>query len=125
MIEGLGKLARCVLTGGQVHDCTQANILLEQLPNDGKVKSVTADKAFDTNAILQAIEGLGAEAVIPSKQTRVEPRTLNSTQYRNRNLIERFFCRIKHFRRIATRYDKLAERFCSFIALAASYIWLT
>jgi transposase len=114
-----------VLTGGQVHDCTQANGLLEQLPSDGTVKSVTADKAFDTNAILQAIEGLGAEAVIPSKETRVAPRTLNSNQYRNRNLIERFFCRIKQFRRIATRYDKLAERFSSFIAIAAAYIWLT
>ena len=89
------------------------------------MKSVTADKAFDTNAILQAIQELGAEAVIPSKETRVEARTLNSHQYRNRNLIERFFCRIKHFRRIATRYDKLAERFSSFLALAAAYIWLT
>jgi len=118
-------LARCILTGGQVHDCTQAKPLLEGMPVDGSVKSVTADKAFDVDALLEFIEGeLKATAVIPSKVNRREPRELDTARYRSRNLVERFFCRIKQFRRVATRYDKLAERFSSFVSLAAAYVWL-
>lgn len=118
-------MAKYVLTGGQVHDCTQVDTLLEEMPRDGSVKSVTADKAFDTDAILKLIEEeLNATAVIPSKSNRREPRELDQAQYRNRNLVERFFCRIKQFRRIATRYDKLSERFGSFIMLASAFIWM-
>lgn len=118
-------MAKCILTGGQAHDCTQAKPLLEGMPVDGSVKSVTADKAFDVDALLEFIEDeLKATAVIPSKANRREPRDLDKDRYRGRNLVERFFCRIKQFRRVATRYDKLAERFSSFVALAAAYIWL-
>lgn len=83
-----------------------------------------ADKAFDADALIAAIENTGAKAVIPSKSNRVRPRDFDRHQYKHRNLIERFFCRLKHFRRIATRFDKLASRFSSFIALVAAFIWL-
>lgn len=124
-MEGLGNLAKCILTGGQVGDSTQAEPLLSGMPTDGSVKSVTADKAFDADAILRFIEvELKATAVVPSKSNRRVPRELDVAQYRNRNLVERFFCRIKQFRRIATRYDKLSERFFSFIMLASAFIWM-
>ncbi|OZI15618.1 hypothetical protein CE195_00320 [Sodalis-like symbiont of Philaenus spumarius] len=67
---------------------------------------------------------LGMQAVIPSKENRLEQRTLDKHLYASRNLLERFFCRIKKFRCVATCYDKLSERFASFVALTAAFIWL-
>ena len=78
----------------------------------------------DTDAILEHLAHQGIEAVIPPRSHRTVQRSYDRHQYKNRNLVERFFCRIKQFRRIATRYDKLSERFASFVALAASFIWL-
>ncbi|OZI15613.1 IS5/IS1182 family transposase [Sodalis-like symbiont of Philaenus spumarius] len=81
-------------------------------------------RTYDTNAILQHLKSLGIQAVIPSKENCLEQRTLDKHLYASRNLIERFFCRIKQFRHVATRYEKLSERFASFIALTAAFIWL-
>jgi len=121
LVEGLGHLARFVLTGGQAHDITQAATLLQEIdPN-----AVVADKAFDADHLREHIAQLGAKAVIPPRSNRNHPASYDKYQYKNRNLIERYFCRIKHFRRIATRYDKLAQRFASFIALVAAFVWLT
>ena len=103
-----------------MHDSTQAEILLEEM----KPQAVLADKAYDTNALLDCIAGKNAKAVIPPKANRREQREFDKHQYRNRNLIERYFAHIKQFRRVATRYDKLASRFASFVALAASVLWL-
>jgi transposase len=119
-VEGLGQLARFILTGGQVHDVTQAQSLIEQM----QPEAVLADKAYDADALLVCIESKNAKAVIPSKANRKEQREFDRHQYRNRNVIERFFARLKQFRRVATRYDKLASRFGSFVALAASVLWL-
>ena len=123
-MEGLGNLCGWKLTGGQVHDCTQAPGLL-QAADTSTTKTIAADKAYDTDAILKKIqEEIRATAVIPAKANRRDPRPIDLELYKNRNLIERFFCRIKQFRRIATRYDKLANRFSAFIALAAAVVWL-
>jgi transposase len=86
--------------------------------------AVVADKAFDANSLIRTIEQVGAKVVIPPMMHRVDQRAYDRHLYKDRNLIERFFCRLKHFRRIATRYDKLASRFSSFIAIVASFIWL-
>lgn len=120
VVEGLGQLAKWRLTGGQTHDVTQAISLLEGIC----AGAVLADKAYDANEVLRKIEDDGAKAVIPLKNNRKQHREFDVEQYKNRNLIERFFCRIKQFRRIATRYEKLASRYSSFIALTASFIWL-
>lgn len=120
LVEGLGQLARWTLTAGQVHDITQAQGLIQGL----SPRTVAADKAFDADAFIAAIERCGAVAVVPPKSNRRVTRAFDRHQYKHRNLIERFFCRIKQFRRIATRYDKLASRFSAFIALTASFIWL-
>ena len=89
-----------------------------------KPQAVLVDKADDTNSLLQCIADKNAKAVIPRKANRKDLRKFDKHQYRNRNLVERFFARIKQFRRVATRYDKLASRFASFVALTASVLWL-
>jgi transposase len=94
--------------------------LLDGLP----AEAILADKAYDADEVLETIKEAGAKAVIPLKNNRKQQREFDAEQYKNRNLIERFFCRIKQFRRIATRYEKLASRYSAFIALAASFIWL-
>lgn len=113
-------MARWTLTAGQTHDCQQAAPLLEGLHPD----AVVADKAYDADALIAHIREIGAAVVIPPRINRLEQRSFDKHQYKHRNLIERFFLRIKHFRRIATRYDKLAERFSSFIAIVAVFLWL-
>lgn len=113
-------MARWTLTAGQTHDSQQAIPLLEGLHPD----AVVADKAYDADALIAHIREMGAAAVIPPRANRLEQRPFDKHQYQHRNLIERFFLRIKHFRRIATRYDKLAERFSSFIAIVATFLWL-
>jgi transposase len=75
-------------------------------------------------ALLACIANKQAKAVIPPRATRKVQRPFDRHQYRNRNVIERFFARIKQFRRVATRYDKLASRFASFVALTVSLLWL-
>ena len=119
-VEGLGQLARFILTGGQVHDVTQAQALIETV----EPQAVLADKAYDANALLECIGEKKAKAVIPPTAARKVQRAYDRHQYRNRNVIERFFAKLKQFRRVATRYDKLASRFASFIALTASLFWL-
>ena len=120
LVEGLGNLAHWEITGGQVHDVTQAQTLLSGV----SAQAVIADRAFDNDALVDYIVEGGSAAVIPPKSNRRNPRDFDRHQYQHRNLIERFFCRFKQFGRIATRYDELASRFSSFIALAVACIWL-
>jgi transposase len=114
----MGRMIQGLLTAGQVHDITQAEQLLHGVP----AKKVVADKAYDAQALRLAIDAAGAKAVIPPRANRREPACWSKKVYCHRNLIERFFCRIKHYRRIATRYDKLAERFASFVCLVAAIV---
>lgn len=97
-----------------------AAALLQGVPTE----AVVADKAFDTDALLDTIAAMNAKAVIPPRANRKVQRQWDVHQYKNRNLIERYFCRLKQFRRVATRYDKLTRRFESFVHLSAAYCWL-
>ncbi len=119
-VEGLGQLARFVLTGGQVNDVTQSLTLIETI----EPQAVLADKAYDAGYLVACINSKNAKAVIPSQASRKLQREHDRHLYRNRNVIERFFAKLKQFRRVATRYDKLASRFGSFVALTASLLWL-
>jgi transposase len=94
--------------------------LIENLPG----QAVVADKGYDADHFVAKIKATGAEAVIPPRSNRLAPREFDRHLYRARNLVERFFARLKHFRRIATRYDKLAKSFLSFIHLACAFVWL-
>lgn len=111
---------RCLLTGGEVADITQAPALLENI----KTKAVLADQGYDANALIDSIEANGAVAVIPSKGNRLIQRVYDRHLYKDRNLVERFFSRIKQFRRIATRYEKLDRNYLSFVHLVCAYVWM-
>ena len=121
VVDGLGNLARFCLTGGERHDITEAANLIEGMQNVG---AVVADKAFDANSLLAVIEAMKAMAVIPPKANRIELRSYDKHVYKSRNLVVRFVARLKQFRRIATRYDKLDIRFEAFISIAATLTWL-
>lgn len=121
LTDATGHPLRFIVTAGQVNDCTQANRLLEGVQ---KTAHVIADKAYDTEGILQKIAELGASAVVPPKSDRKEQRYYDRELYKKRNLIERTFNKLKRFRRIATRYDRKALYFKSFLYLAASLMWL-
>jgi len=89
-----------------------------------KVEAVLADKGYDADYIVESIENnLNSEVVIPPKINRKVLRHYNKEIYKQRNLIERLFNRIKNFRRVATRYDKTSSSFLSFIQIACVFIW--
>ena len=86
--------------------------------------AVLADKGYDADAIVEMIEWSGAEAVVPPKANRIEQREYDRDAYKQRNRVERFFQKIKEFRRIATRYERLNATFGAMLYLVASIIWL-
>ncbi len=85
---------------------------------------VLADKGYDTDRVLAGVQGLGAQVVIPSKQNRRVERAIDRNLYRDRNKVERFFNRLKQFRRLATRYDKTASSFLGFVHFVCALLWL-
>ena len=95
----------------------------ELLRTAGPIARLIADKAYDTNRLRSRLAGQGIEAVIPSIARRKPLISHDRAAYRQRNLIERMFARLKDFRRIATRYDKLARNFLAGVLLAATVIW--
>jgi transposase len=120
-VDALGNPLRVILTAGQIADIDQAAALIKDHP----ATFVVADKGYDADAFVSMISAQDGQAVIPPRSNRLHPRSFDRHIYRDRNLIERFFARIKHFRRIATRYDKLAKSFLSFIHIACAFVWLT
>ncbi len=119
-VDSLGNPVRVILTAGQISDIGQAGALIKDQP----AEFIVADKGYDSDAFIETITAQGCQAVIPPRSNRLTPRTFDRHIYKDRNLIERFFCRIKQFRRIATRYDKLAQAFLSFVHLACAFVWL-
>jgi transposase len=118
----LGRPLAVLLTGGQAADCQAAEPLLAQVPADIVVH---ADKGYDTDRVRRLIEERGSAPNIPPKVTRRWKNCFSPYLYRGRNAIERMFGRLKDFRRIATRYDKLAVNFLAAVCLAATVsYWL-
>ena len=111
---------RFILTAGQIHDSRQAEELIEGFDFD----KLLADKGYDSDRFRGFIETAGGEAVIPSNRARSQAIPYDKDLYRERNLIERLFSKIKHFRRIATRYEKTALSFASMLSLVGAIIWL-
>jgi transposase len=118
--DALGRPLRFILTGGEAHDITTAPQLLADLSAGG----VIADKAYDSNALRDLIAEAGAQAVIPSKTSRNLVIPHDAVAYALRNRIERFFNKLKHFRHIATRYDRRAIHFLACLHLASAMIWM-
>ena len=109
------------LTAGQSHDGKAADDLLDRVAA-GTI--LLADKAYDADRIRATLREKGAFANIPPKSNRRSKPYFSTWLYRERNLIERFFSKLKHFRRVATRYDKLAENFLAMVQLASIRLWL-
>ncbi|MDI3466103.1 MAG: Mobile element protein [Nitrospira sp.] len=120
MCDALGNPLRFIVTGGERHDSTQAQALLEGF----HAHAVLADKGYDADELVKSIQQTGALVVIPPRSNRTVLRNYDKALYKERNLVERMFGYLTHFRRVARRYDKTALSFLSFVQLAASYLWL-
>ena len=109
-----------MLTPGQAHDLTCAEPLLDAVDPG----ALLGDKAFDADPFIATLARRDITPVIPPKANRKAPRSCDFALYCERNLIERFFNKLKHFRAIATRYDKLARNFLAGVQLACAMILL-
>ena len=121
MVDALGLPVRFVLTPGQASDKTTFPLLIEGLR---LARDVVADRGFFARTIIERIEAEGAKAHIPSQSNLRVRRVVDRDIYRQRNLVERFFSKLKHFRRVATRYDKLARNFFAAVLLASTRLWM-
>lgn len=119
-VDALGNPIRLLLTAGQASEYGQANQLIEGF----FPKFVLADKGYDSDAFEEAIIASNASPVIPARKNRIVPRYYDKELYKERNLVERFFQKLKHFRRIATRYERLARNYASMLSLVSTVIWL-
>jgi transposase len=111
---------RLALSPGQTHEMKLAYELLGDLAH----VNVIGDRAYDAKPLAEQLEAHGCTVVIPSNPTRAELREYDKHVYRERCLVEHFFQRIKRFRRIAMRFEKLARNFLAFVLLAAVLVWL-
>ena len=120
-MDALGNPTGFFLTGGQASDLAGADALLPQVA----AGALLADRGYDAEArVLAPLREAGTVAVIPPKRDRKEQRAYDAILYEARHLIENFFCKLKQFRAIATRYDKTARNFLAAVYLAATVIWL-
>jgi transposase len=120
LVDALGNPANLALTAGQIHDLVCAQDLIE----NADPAALIGDKAYDADALIDTLAKREITPVIPPKANRKTKRDCDFALYRERNLIERFFNKIKHYRAIATRYDKLARNFLAAVQLVASVILL-
>lgn len=121
-MDGLGNPLYFQLTGGNVHDSTVAIEVLSHL--DISDSTILADKAYGTNEILNYIQKQDGDYAIPPKSNTRNPWRCDRVLYKERHLVECFFLKLKQFRRVATRYDKLASSFLAFVYIAAIAILL-
>jgi len=121
LTDALGRPLELVLTPGQAHDCPAAAHLIGRL-KPGSI--LLADKAYDADWLRAAISETGAAPNIPSMSRRKWKACFSPMLYKARNQIERFFSKIKHFRRIATRYEKHAANYLAMLKIASAIIWM-
>ena len=114
VVDGLGNLTTFTVTAGQYSEYPQASSLLSHYHNT----TILADKGYDSRSLIETLRQQGCKAVIPSRRTNHHPRNVDRHLYKERHLIETFFNKIKEYRKIANRYDKLAE------VSAPLYVWL-
>ena len=122
VVDALGNPIEVMLTAGNVHDVTVAEKLFSRIRLKGS--TVLADKAYGKWALREFIANHDADFCIPPKDNETDPWFVDWWLYKERHLVETFFLKLKEFRRVATRYDKLAARFLSFVHLACIRILL-
>jgi transposase len=118
--DALGNALRFILTGGERNDITQAEQLIENL----HAEYVIADKGYDSEAFVLKVKEQNSEAVIPSRSNHKVQREIDKHLYKERHLIENQIGKLKHFRRVFSRFDKLARNYLSFIYFASTVVWL-
>lgn len=117
-----GRLVAFIVTAGQRGDAPVAHELIAAAP---AAETLAADRAYDSDALRRQLLARGMRPVIPNAPYRKRLHPFDAEAYKRRNLVERAFCRLKDFRRVATRYDKLAVNFLSGVALATALaFWL-
>lgn len=121
VVNGQGLPVRFLVTAGQASDKATAPRLLDGLP---LATNIVADRGYSWQRLIDLCAERGATAHIPSQRNVHLVRTVPPQLYRLRNLVERYFNKLKHFRRVATRFDKLARNFMAAVALASSRLWL-
>ena len=119
-VDALGNPLRFTLTAGQSHDITQAEALIA----DYSYEHVIADRAYDSDDFIRTITDAGATAVIPPRSNRNTSRSYDAHLYKERHLVECFIGKIKHYRRVFTRYDKLDTSYLGFLQFVGALIWL-
>lgn len=120
LTDALGLPLKFILTPGQRNDITQAKLLSENISET----TMVADKAYDANDFIESLIAKQCEMVIPPRKNRKEPREYNEHIYKERHVIECFFGKIKHFRRIFSRYDKSAQSYLSFLYFVGALVWI-
>lgn len=120
IVDALGNPLALSLTGGQVHDINQAEPLTAQI----RAGALLGDKGYDADSYINSLQLRDIKVVIPPKSNRKSKRDCDFALYRERNLVERFFNNIKHFRGIATRYEKTARNFLAGLHLVCALVWL-
>ena len=120
IVDALGNPLALSLTGGQVHDITQAETLAAQVDPG----ALLGDKGYDADRLIASLEARSITVVIPPKANRKVQRHCDFALYAERNLVERFFNYIKQFRGIATRYEKTARNFLAGLHLVCALAWL-
>lgn len=120
IVDALGNPLALSLTGGQIHDITQAEALVALV----EPEALLGDKGYDADSFVDGLTARLMKVVIPPKANRKVKRDCDFALYCERNLVERFFCIIKHFRAIATRYEKTARNFLAGLHLVCALAWL-
>ena len=120
LVDALGNPVELMLTPGQAHDLACAEPLIDSVDPG----ALLADKAYDADPLIYTLTQRKITPVIPPKANRKIQRACDYALYCERNLVERFFNKLKHFRAIATRYDKLARNFLAGVQLASAMILL-
>jgi transposase len=120
--DAKGRPIGFVLTPGQAHDIQGFGTLFRMIAD--KIEALLADKGYDADTIRDELAKVDVEAVIPAKSNRREPIPHDREKYRWRNLVERLFNKLKNWRRIATRYDKIKESYLGFVSLASTLLWI-
>ncbi len=119
-VDALGNVLRLLYTGGQVHESTKAEALIDGL----LANNLIGDKAFDSDRFRVLLTDRNMVAVIPSNASRARAIPYDRHLYKERHLVELFINKIKHFRRIATRYDKTIASYASFVSIAGFMVWM-
>lgn len=119
-VDSLGNPLRFILTGGNSHDAPQAEKLIEGF----EANALIADKGYDSANLIKEVEANGIQAVIPPRKNRIEQREYDKHLYKERHLVECFIGKIKHYRRVFSRFDKLSKNYLGFLSFVSALIWL-